>query len=125
MRGERMQLKKLLEKWDLTSLSIKMPFLEMQWEPRDEDKIAAWELYFELITRAATQGLDPDEGAEAAALKSIYDLFPLTRNTIKRNSTIRLQPALGEGRCSQAMASQTSRIHLARGRSASTGGRSA
>jgi hypothetical protein len=93
-RGWAMQLKKLLERWDLTSLRIKTPFLEMQWEPRDEDKIAAWELYFELITRAATQGLDPDEGDEAAALKSIYDLFLLTRNTIKRNSTICLQPAL-------------------------------
>ena len=80
-----MQLKKLLEKWDLTSLKIKAPFLEMHWEPRDEDKTAAWELYIELITRAATQGLDPDEGDEGAALKSIYDLFPLTRETIKRN----------------------------------------
>jgi len=80
-----MQLKKLLEKWDLTSLKIKTPFLEASWEPRDEDKNAAWDLYIELITRVATQRLDPDEGDEAAALKSIHDLFPLTRSTIKRN----------------------------------------
>ena len=80
-----MQLKKLLEKWDLTSLKITTPFLEMEWEPRDEDKTAAWELYVELITRAATQHLDPDEGDEAAALKSIHDLFALTRATIKAN----------------------------------------
>src|SRR5512134_2304422 len=80
-----MQLKRLLEKWDLTSLKIKTPFLEMQWEPKDEDKTAAWELYIELITRSATQGLDPEEGDEAAALESIYQLFPLTRETIKRN----------------------------------------
>ena len=80
-----MQLRKLLEKWDLTSLKIKAPFLEMQWEPRDEDKTAAWELYIELITRVATQRMAPDEGDEAAALKSIYELFPLTRDTIKRN----------------------------------------
>ena len=80
-----MQLKKLLEKWDLTSLKIKTPFLEMQWDPRDDDRTVAWELYIKLITRAATQGLDPEEGDEAAALKSIYDLFPLTRETIKRN----------------------------------------
>jgi hypothetical protein len=80
-----MQLKKLLEKWDLTSLKIKAPFLEMQWEPKDEDKNAAWDLYVELITRVATQRLDPDEGDEAAALKSVHDLFPLTRATIKRN----------------------------------------
>lgn len=79
-----MQLKKLLEKWDLTSLKITAPFLEMQWEPNDEDKTAALELYVELITRAATQGFDPDEGDEAAALKSVHELFPLTRETIKR-----------------------------------------
>ena len=33
----------------------------------------------------ATQRLEPDEGDEAATLKSIHDLFPLTRSTIKRN----------------------------------------
>ncbi len=80
-----MQLRKLLEKWDLTSLKIKAPFMEMEWEPRDEDKDSAWELYVELITRVATQRLDPDEGNEAAALKSVYELFPLTRETIRRN----------------------------------------
>ena len=80
-----MQLKKLLEKWDLTSLRIKTPFLEMSWEPKDEDKTAAWELYVELVTRVATQRLDPDQGDEAASLESIYQLFPLTRETIKRN----------------------------------------
>ncbi len=80
-----MQLKKLLEKWDLTLLKIKTPFLEANWEPKDEDKDAAWDLYVEMITRVATQRLDPDEGDEAAALNSIHDLFPLTRSTIKRN----------------------------------------
>jgi hypothetical protein len=77
-----MQLKKLLEKWDLTSLKINTPFLEMEWVPRDEDKVAAWELYIELM---ATQHLEPEAGDEAAALKSIADLFELTRDTIKRN----------------------------------------
>ncbi len=80
-----MQLKKLLEKWDLTSLRIKTPFLDMEWEPRDEDKTAAWELYVELVTRVATQRLAPDEGDEGAALNSIYELFPLTRATIKHH----------------------------------------
>jgi hypothetical protein len=80
-----MQLKTLLEKWNLTSLRIKTPFLELQWEPGDRDRDAAWELYVEMITRVATQRLDPQEGDEAAALKSVYDLFPLTRSTIKRH----------------------------------------
>ena len=80
-----MQLKKLLENWNLTSLKIKTPFLEVNWEPRDEDRDAAWELYVELVTRVTTQRLAPQEGDEAAALDSIYQLFPLTRETIKRN----------------------------------------
>lgn len=80
-----MTLNELLEKWGLTSLRVKAPFLEAEWRPNDEDKTAAWELYIELITRAATQGLDPDEGDEAAALDSVHQLFPLTRETIKRN----------------------------------------
>ena len=37
MGAGAMQLKKLLEKWDLTSLQIKTPFLEMEWQPQDED----------------------------------------------------------------------------------------
>ena len=33
-----MQLKKRLEKWDLTSLKIKAPFLEMEWQPKTKTK---------------------------------------------------------------------------------------
>lgn len=80
-----MQLKKLLEQWDLNSLKIKAGFLEMEWVPRDEDKSAAWELYVEMLTRVVTQRLVPGQGEEAAALNSVYQLFPLTRDIIKRN----------------------------------------
>ena len=79
-----MNLKTLLEKAGLRSLKITAPFLEMEWVPKDEDRTAAWELYVELITRVATQHLDPEEGDEAAALESVHQLFPLTRETIKR-----------------------------------------
>ena len=80
-----MQLRKLLEQWDLDSLKIKAGFLEMEWVPRDEDKTAAWDLYVEMLTRVATQRLAPSQGQELAALQSIYQLFPLTREIIKRN----------------------------------------
>jgi hypothetical protein len=80
-----MQFKKLLEKWDLNSLKITAGFLEMEWVARDEDKNAAWELYVEMLTRVATQSLLPAQGRERAALESIYSLFPLTREIIKRN----------------------------------------
>jgi hypothetical protein len=80
-----MQLRKLLEQWDLSSLKINAGFLAMEWNPRDEDKTAAWEMYIELITRVATQRLVPDQGDEQAALTSIYQLFALTREIIKKN----------------------------------------
>lgn len=39
-----MQWKEWLEKWSMTSLKIKSPFLDMNWEPKDPDKNAAWAL---------------------------------------------------------------------------------
>ena len=78
-----MQLKKLLEQWDLNSLKITAPFMEMEWVPRDEDKSAAWELYVEIITRITTQPMIPGQGLEKAALESVYQLFPLTRGILK------------------------------------------
>lgn len=80
-----MKWDKWLEKWDMTSLKIKTPFLEMKWEPKDEDKDAAWELYIELLTRVSTQALPEGHGSEKAALDSVHTLFPLTREIIKKN----------------------------------------
>ena len=80
-----MKWSKWLEKWDMTSLKIKTPFLDMEWKPLDEDKNAAWELYIELLTRVTTQPLDTSHGDEETALKSVYSIFPLTREVIKNN----------------------------------------
>ncbi|WP_049535794.1 hypothetical protein [Vibrio harveyi] len=80
-----MKLSKWLENWDMTSLKIKAPFLEMEWKPQDEDKAAAWDLYIELITRVTTQPISDDFGSEKAALDSVYQLFPITRDVIKSN----------------------------------------
>jgi len=76
---------KWIENWNMTSLKINLKFLEMEWEPKEPDKQAAWDLYIELLTRVSTQSLQPDHGNEATALKSIYQLFDLTRTIIKSN----------------------------------------
>lgn len=81
-----MKWKKWLENWDMTSLKISAPFLEMEWQPKDEDKTAAWELYIELLTRITTQPLDKDHGDEKTALDSIFSLFALTRQVLKSNT---------------------------------------
>lgn len=80
-----MKWKKWLENWDMTSLKIKTPFLEMEWNPQEVDKNAAWDMYIELLTRITTQPLADKHGDEKTALDSIYSLFPITRQIIKDN----------------------------------------
>lgn len=78
-----MKWKEWLDKWSMTGLSISTGFLEMEWEPKDPDRDAAWELYVEMLTSISTQYLPPDHGDEKTALDSIYALFGLTRETLK------------------------------------------
>lgn len=80
-----MKWKQWLENWDMSSLKISVPFLEMNWEPKEPDRDAAWELYIELLTRITTQPFPQEAGDEKTALKSIFSIFPLTRETIKRH----------------------------------------
>ena len=69
----------------MSSLKINTKFLEMEWQPKDADRDAAWELYIELLTRVTTQDLADDDGDELAALSSIHKIFDLTREIIKKN----------------------------------------
>jgi hypothetical protein len=80
-----MKWQEWLEKWSMTSLKIKTPFLESEWSPKDKDKDASWELYIELLTRIATQPLPQDHGDEKTALESVHKLFGLTREIIKKH----------------------------------------
>lgn len=80
-----MKWEKWLENWDMTSLKIKTPFLEADWKPQTADKNAAWDLYIELLTRITTQSLLPYAGDEKTALDSIYSIFGLTREIIKKH----------------------------------------
>ena len=75
----------LYDKWGMTCLKITLPFAELEFQPQDADKAAAWELYIELLTRITTQPLDKRHGDEATALTSVYSLFGTTREIIKRN----------------------------------------
>jgi hypothetical protein len=82
-----MKRRDFLEKWGLSSLKIKLGFLEGEFDPRDPDRAAAWELYVELLTRIATQYLAPEDGDEQAALESVYVIFPLTREILRRHGS--------------------------------------
>jgi hypothetical protein len=76
-----------LEKWGLTGLKVKLWFLEGEFAPRDPDRAAAWDLYVELLTRATTQYLPPEHGDEKSALDSVYVVFPLTREILRRHGS--------------------------------------
>jgi len=80
-----MKWKKWLENWDMTSLQIKTPFLDMEFKPQDADKAAAWDLYIELLTRITTQPLPKEHGDEQTALNSVFSLFGLTREVLKKH----------------------------------------
>lgn len=79
-----MKWKNWLEKWGMSGLKINLQFLEMDFIPKDPDKSAAWELYIELLTRIAIQKLPEEHGDEKTVLESIYSLFSLTREIIKK-----------------------------------------
>lgn len=79
-----MKLRKWLENWDLKKLKINLQFLEMDWEPQEADREAAWELYVEMLTRIVTQRLPEGYGDEKTALESVYALFPITREILRR-----------------------------------------
>jgi mRNA-degrading endonuclease YafQ of YafQ-DinJ toxin-antitoxin module len=57
----------------------------MKWEPKDADKNAAWDLYVELLTRITTQPLPKEHGDEQTALNSVFALFTLTRDVLKKH----------------------------------------
>jgi len=79
-----MKWSELFDKWSLSGLKVKAGFVEMDFMPNDVDKNVAWEMYVEMQTRITTQELGDEEGDEEAALKSIYSLFQLTREVLKK-----------------------------------------
>ena len=57
----------------------------MEWAPQTADKDAAWDMYIELLTRVTTQPISQDAGIEQTALESIYAIFGITREIIKKH----------------------------------------
>ncbi|OQX05259.1 MAG: hypothetical protein BWK73_34105 [Thiothrix lacustris] len=80
-----------LKQWKMTKLQLNPPFLNLEVKFVNADKDAAWEMYIELLTRITTQALDTKDGDEKTALDSIYKLFEITRDIIKRHGRDSLQ----------------------------------
>jgi len=88
----------------LTSIqvSIQLPYLpkiEATWEPDDNERKAAWEMYVELITRISVAELKPGEGLLREALSSLYTLFGTAREILRKYGPSVAQPK-GKGKLS-------------------------
>ena len=77
------------EAWEIFSATREAEtrhFTQLMWSPGLTDRCAAWDLYTELRTRITTQPLPYRSGDEATALKSVYQLFEMAREIIKKQS---------------------------------------
>jgi hypothetical protein len=82
------------------SVSLHLPFglggLDGEWEPDDNERSAAWEMYVELVTRVSVVPLAPGEGLAGEALTSLYSLFDITRGILKFHGPSVAQPKRGD-----------------------------
>jgi hypothetical protein len=65
------------------------------WEPNEKEAEAAWEMYVELVTRVAVVPLPGDEGLLRETLSSLYQLFDITRDILRRYGPTVAQPKRG------------------------------
>ena len=73
-------------------LDLKFFKISGTWEPNDAERLAAWELYVELITRVAVVPLGGHEGLLSEALDSVYSLFATTRDILRRHGPTIAEP---------------------------------
>ncbi len=83
MSENKQKFKDLFRRWELNSIRLNINFAELEFSPTNDDQIAAWDMYVELITRITTQPLATDVGDEETALASVYSLFGITRSILK------------------------------------------
>jgi predicted PilT family ATPase len=55
-----------------------------KWAPNDSERLAAWELYVELVTRISVVELKDKEGILREALNSLYSVFQITREILRK-----------------------------------------
>lgn len=74
-----------IEQWQIKDPGIDSERANEFWAPTDADRALAWDIYVELQMRIAVQQLKDDEGDDATALKSIADLFKLSRDSMRKH----------------------------------------
>jgi hypothetical protein len=86
-------VKKLTVSFDFPFSPIK---LSADWEPAQQEREAAWEMYVELATRVTVIPLPEHRGLVREAITSYYSLFTTTREILKKYGPTAARPS-GKG----------------------------
>ncbi len=86
-----MNLGEFFRQFHLDKVKFNVPFASVEISFDEADKDGAWELYIEMLTRIVTQPLPAEAGDEKTALDSIYSLFPITREVLRRRGRGNIQ----------------------------------
>ena len=79
-----MNLGNLFKSFHLQKVRFNLKAVQLEMLFQETDKDAAWELYVEMLTRIVTQPLPYNVGDDKTALDSVYSLFPITREILRR-----------------------------------------
>ena len=79
-----MNLGDLFKNFHLQKVRLNFKAVQLEIAFQEEDRNAAWELYVEMLTRIVTQPLPYNVGDDKTALDSVYSLFPITREILRR-----------------------------------------
>lgn len=84
----------------LTEISVELgiPYIGKiagSWKPDEEEQHAAWELYIELVTRVTVAELQADEGLLREGLTSLYMIFTVIRDILRKYGPSIARPKRG------------------------------
>ena len=82
--NQRINITALFAKFRLEKVKLGPGWANAEIAIDASDSDAAWELYVEMLTRVVTQPLPGETGDEETALDSVYSLFPITREVLRR-----------------------------------------
>ena len=82
--NQRINITALFAKFRLEKVKLGPSWANAEIAIDASDGAAAWELYVEMLTRVVTQPLPVEIGDEETALDSVYSLFPITREVLRR-----------------------------------------
>jgi TIR domain len=88
----------MLPKMTEINVELGIPYIGKitgMWKPDADEQAAAWELYIELVTRVPVAALASDEGLLREALSSLYAIFTITRDILRKHGPLIAKPKQG------------------------------